>query len=141
MHRTEPGVIHTTGLTGAVTTATLCAASAGACNVAGLYRVDFGFSGGGTACSSVTAGSVKFNLTWTDSGGNAHSAVNIGVWDQKTLASGTSFNFNTALTTEGAAGTFAFYTNGTVIQYSTSYTACTTGTGTYQLDATVTRLN
>ena len=114
--------------------------SAGACNVAGQYQVSFAFSGGGTACSSVTAGNVKFNLTWTDANGTAHSAINIGAWDEKTLTFTTGMNFNTALGTEAGAGEFSFWTNGTVIQYSTTYTACTTGTGTYQRDAVVTRL-
>jgi hypothetical protein len=35
---------------------------------------------------------------------------------------------------------WAISTNGSVIQYATNYTGCTTGTGTYQLDASVTRI-
>jgi hypothetical protein len=50
------------------------------------------------------------------------------------------FNFNTALTTESASGSYIISTNGTIIQAATTYTACTTGTGTYNLKMTVEQL-
>ena len=140
LERVQPGSIHQTGKTAAITTATLCAASAGACNVAGQYHVHFDFIETGTACSSVTAGSVSFQLTWTDTNGTAHSAVTVGVYDQESAAFTNAFHFNTALGTAGASGDFNISTNGAVIQYATAYTACTTGTGTYQLDAAVSRI-
>lgn len=140
INRSEPGAIHLTAQTGSIGTATLCAASAGACNVAGQYHVHFDFTETGTACSSVAAGSVAFKLTWTDTNGTSHSAIQIGVYDQETAGFTTAFHFNTALGTAGASGDFSISTNGTVIQYATTYVACTTGTGTYQLDSAVTRL-
>jgi hypothetical protein len=141
--RTQPGAIHQTAQTAAITTATLCAASAGACNVAGQYHVHFDFIETGTACSNVTAGSVTFLLTWTDSNATAHSAVVVPMLNQTgatSVALGNSFTFATALANAGASGDFTISTNGSVIQYATGYTGCTTGTGTYRLDAAVTRL-
>jgi hypothetical protein len=140
MVRSQPGSIASTSQTASISTATLCAASAGACNVAGQYEVHFDFWGGGTACSTVTAGKVTFNLTWTDPQGNTHSAIPLMDMDQKSAGAAVGFFFNTSLATEGAGGIFDFSTNGTIIQYSTTYTACTSGTGTYYVQATVTRL-
>lgn len=139
--RVQPVPIHSPGLTGSVGTATLCAASAGACNVAGQYEINVDFAQGGTACASVVAGSVTFNLTWTDANGNAHSAVSLPIDNQTTdttLSAG--FNFTTSNATAAGTGSWIIWTNGSVIQYSTTYVACTTGTGTYQVDASVTRL-
>lgn len=133
--------INQTGKVAAITTATLCAATAGtACGQVGEYRVHWEFWGSGTACSAVTAGSVGLNLTWTDENAVAHTTIAMPMWDQKSAALGTAFNFNTALGTEGASGDYTISTNGTIIQYATTYTACTTGTGTYNLRATVEQL-
>ena len=131
-------IVSQTGKTALISTATLCAATAGtACGQVGQYRISYNFWGSGTACSSVTAGSVGLNFTWTDEGGNAHTTVSAPMYDQKTAATGILFNFNTALTTESAGGSLVVSTNGTIIQYATTYTACTTGTGTYNLRMTV----
>jgi hypothetical protein len=141
--RAQPVAINQTGKTAAITTATLCAAAAGECNVAGQYHVHWDFWGSGTACSSVTAGSVTFLLTWTDENAVSHAAAALQMMAQTgaaTTAMQASFPFQTALANEGAGGDFTFSTNGSVIQYATGYTACTTGTGTYNLRATVTRL-
>lgn len=143
LHTAGGSAIHQTGKTAAITTSTLCAASAGACNQAGMYHVHWDFSGAGTACSSVTAGSVTFLLTWTDTNAVTHSAVALQMMGQTgaaTTAMGGTFPFQTALANESASGDYDISTNGTIIQYATGYTACTTGTGTYQLDAAVTRL-
>jgi hypothetical protein len=130
-----------TAKTAAITTATLCAATAGtACGQVGQYRISFSFWGSGTACSSVTAGSVPLNITWTDEGGSAHTTVPFPLYDQAKNAWGTAFFFNTAKTTESAQGSMVISTNGTIIQYATTYVACTTGTGTYNLRATVEQL-
>ena len=141
MVRRQPGAIHATAQTAAISTATLCAASAGACNVAGQYHVHWNFTQGGTACTVVTAGSVTFLLTWTDTNAVAHSAIAMPMFNSvsNTATSG-SFTFTTNNATAYASGDFNISTNGAVIQYATGYTACTTGTGTYQLDASVTRL-
>lgn len=142
--QTQPSAIHQTAKTAAITTATLCAASAGACNQAGQYHIFWNFIETGTACSSVTAGKVIPSFTWTDTNGTAHTitpafngntASNAGF-----STAATAFFFQTSLANAYAYGDFTISTNGTVIQYATAYTACTTGTGTYQFDASVTRL-
>lgn len=138
------GSVNLTGQTATKTITTACAASAGACNVAGLYELNYTFWGSGTACSSVTAGKVVLTFTWTDENGNVHSAIPAPMsFDQKAAAANVTgtFNFNTALTTEGAYGAMPISSNGAAaIQYTATYTACTTGTGTYNLRIAVTRL-
>jgi hypothetical protein len=136
--------VHQTAQTAAITTATLCASSGGACNVAGQYEINISMIQTGTACSSVTAGQVVPSITWTDTNGVTHSAV-IPQLLQQTTATATAYastglHFETANANAGASGTFIISTNGSVIQYATAYTACTTGTGTYQIDIAVNRL-
>ena len=138
--RAQPGAVNQTSQTGSISTATLCAASAGACNVAGQYRINANFWGSGTACSVVTAGSVALTITWTDEDAQTHTAIGLPMWDETKGAMETSFYFNTALGTESAGGSWTISTNGTVIQYATTYSACTTGTGTYNLRLTAERL-
>jgi hypothetical protein len=143
LQRAQPGDINQTSKTAAIATATLCAASAGACNVAGVYRVHWDFWGSGTACSSVTAGSVTFLLTWTDENAITHSAVAMPMLVQTgaaTTTSQSSFPFQLNLANESASGDVTISTNGSIIQYATGYTACTTGTGTYNLRVVVTRV-
>lgn len=131
-----------TAQTGAITTATLCAAAS--CNAANnQFHIHWSFYGSGTACSSVTAGSVTFLLTWTDANAVTHSAVALPMAVQTGAATTTtqsSFPFQTALANESGSGDFNITTNGTIIQYATGYTACTTGTGTYNLLATVSQM-
>jgi hypothetical protein len=128
--------------TAAVTTFTLCAATANtACGQAGQYRISYNFYGSGTACATVTAGSVGLNLTWTDTNAVTHTTISLPLWDQKSAAMTNGlFNFNTALGTEGASGSYIISTNGTIIQAATTYTACTSGTGAYNLKMTVEQL-
>jgi hypothetical protein len=141
MVRVQPSPINNTAKTAAVTTATLCAASAGSCNTAGQYRLNYNVWGSGTACATVTAGSVVLNFTWTDANAVTHTTINAPMWDQKTSAmTAGQVNFNTALGTEGGSGSFIISTNGTIIQYATTYTACTSGTGTYNVRIAVERL-
>jgi hypothetical protein len=138
---TSPASISQTSQTAAISTATLCTA-AQCPRVNGQYEVHWDFWGSGTACSSVTSGSVTFLLTWTDANAVTHSAVALQMMGQtgaSTTAMGGTFPFQTALANESASGVFSFTTNGTIIQYATGYTACTTGTGTYNLTATVER--
>lgn len=139
----QSGAVNSTGQTAAISTATLCGATSDACNIAGQYHLHWNFWGSGTACSSVTAGSVTFLLTWTDENAVAHSAVALQMMAQTgaaTSAMQASFPFQTALANESASGDFTFSTNGSIVQYATGYTACTTGTGTYNLRAAVTRV-
>jgi hypothetical protein len=138
-----PVPINQTAQTAAISTATLCGPIAGSCNQPGQYHIHWNFYGSGTACSSVTAGSVTFLLTWTDENAVVHSAVALSMVAQTgaaTVAVQSSFPFQTALANESASGNFTISTNGAVIQYATGYTACTTGTGTYNLRASVVRV-
>lgn len=140
IHSTAPGYIQVTGQTAAIGTATLCASSAGACNQPGQYHVDWNFVESGTACADVTAGSVTFLLTWTDNAGT-HSAVPLPMNNSRSLtATSSSFTFETTRTNAWASGSFNLQSTGAIIQYATGYTACSSGTGTYGLNATVTRL-
>jgi hypothetical protein len=61
--------------------------------------------------------------------------------DASSLAatSGT-FHFQSTNAGAWATGDFNVATNGTIIQYATGYTACGVGTGTYNLDAIITKL-
>lgn len=119
---------------------TLCAATAGtACGNSGQYRINYDIYGSGTACSNVTAGSVVITLAWTDGGATAHTTT-LPVWDVKTGAMATQFNFATSLASEGASGSFLISTNGSAISVTTTYTACTTGTGTYNLHMSTERI-
>lgn len=138
---TRPSSIRSTGLTAAVSTATLCAASAGACNQAGQYHVHWNFYEGGTACATPGPGGVTFLLTWTDGNGTAHSAISIPMDDSASLiATSGTFTFRTSLGAAWSSGDFNIDTNGSIIQYATGYTACTSGTGNYALSASVTRV-
>jgi autotransporter-associated beta strand protein len=135
--------VSATSQTGAIATATLCAAAQCGNGSAGQYHVHFNFWGSGTACSSVTAGSVTFLLTWTDENATTHSAIAeqmIAQTGAATTAMQASFPFQTVLANESASGDVTISTNGTIIQYGTGYTACSTGTGTYALRAEVTRI-
>lgn len=137
----RPGAIRSTGLTAAVSTATLCAASAGACNQAGHYVVTWTFYEGGTACATPGTGGVTFLLTWTDANGTAHTAVSLPMDDASSLiATSGTFHFQTTLGAAWASGNFNIDTNGTIVQYATGFTACTSGTGNYSLSAEVTRM-
>lgn len=140
-HSTAPSPIHSTGNTAAISTATLCSASAGNCDQAGHYHVDWAFTQAGTACSTPGTGAVTFLLTWTDSNGTVHSATSLPMNDSASLvATSGSFTFRTTHAAAGASGSFNISSNGSIIQYATGYTACSVGTGTYVLDAAVTRL-
>jgi len=141
LERIQPTVIHQTAKVAAISTATLCASAAGACNVAGQYHVHYDFIETGTACGTPGTGGVTFLLTWTDSNATVHSAVSLGMDDASAINSvSQTFHFQTTLAAAWASGDFNISTSGAVIQYATGYTACGVGTGTYQLDAVVTRL-
>jgi hypothetical protein len=137
--------VHQTSQTGVIGTATLCASSAVACSAAGQYHIHWAFTQGGTACSvtGVTAG-VTFLLTWTDTNAVAHTAASL-LMESPATGAGTpaltqTFFFQTSNGAAYGSGDFNISTNGSIIQYATGYTGCTTGTGTYQLDATVARV-
>jgi hypothetical protein len=148
MVRAQPGAIRSTGLVASVSTATLCAASAGACNTAGTYHVHIAIYQSGTACTANTTGGVLFSLTWTDGNGTAHSAQTVPI-----IAGGSAVNASlTGFASSGtmlwgattlgawASGDLNIDTNGTIVQYATTFSQCNTGTATYALSAAVTRL-
>lgn len=132
-----------TSQTATIAETILCASTT--CNVAGAqYQVAWNIWGSGTACSSVTAGQVTFTLYWTDEQGTAHNGV-IMLMNTQTSATAISaaayFHFETSLANEGSSGVFVISTNGAAaIQFGNVYTACTTGTGTYNERLTVTRV-
>lgn len=137
----SPNVIHQTAKTAAITTATLCAAATGGCNVAGQYHISATIINTGTACTNVTAGSVGLNLTWTDSNGTTHTTVTVPLFTQaSSTATAATMVFVANNLSAFASADFNISTNGTIIQYATIYTGCTTGTGTYQLDISVNKV-
>jgi hypothetical protein len=137
----NPSPIHSTGNVAAISTATLCASAAGNCNQAGMYHVHWAFTQTGTACGTPGAGGVTFLLTWTDFNGTAHSAISLSMDDSASLVATTgTFHFTNSNATAWASGDFNLSSNGSIIQYATGYTGCGVGTGTYELDAAVTRL-
>lgn len=147
LHRTQPSAINSTGLVAAVSTATLCASSAGACNVAGQYRVDMNIWGSGTACSSPGSGGVTPSLTWTDENSVSHGAVVVPMMSQTSatavslVSSAPTMGFQSALANESSSGSYILSSSGAAaIQYAIAYAACTTGTGTYNVRISVSRI-
>jgi hypothetical protein len=139
--RAHPGSVHATGQAASISTATLCAATAGSCNVAGQYHVHIDLINTGTACSSIGSGSVAPTITWTDTNGTAHTAVPFPmITNVSGTALATSFVPTVSALTAWASGDMNISTNGTIIQYATTLTACGTGTLNYQIDASVTRM-
>lgn len=141
--RSQPGAIRSTGLVASVSTATLCAASAGACNTSGLYQVHLSMYQSGSACAANTTNGVLFALTWTDGNGTAHSAQTMPIETNASLTGfATSGIMAWGATTLGAwaSGDLIIDTNGSIIQYATTYQNCTSGTATYALSVAVTRL-
>jgi hypothetical protein len=137
-----PGAISSTGNTALISTATLCAASAGACNQAGEYHVHLAMEQAGTACSANTTNGVAVQLTWTDKNGTTHSAVTIPLDTSASLValSGTMAWPATGVTAYASAD-FNVFSNGSIIQYATTYSNCTTGgTAAYDLAIGVTRV-
>jgi hypothetical protein len=147
LDRTEPGSVNSTGLVALVSTATLCAASAGACNVAGQYHVHANIWGSGTACATPSPGGVTFSLTWTDENSVSHAAVVIPALSQSSatavalVSSAPTMPFESALANEGASIDYTLSSSGAAaIQYAVAYTACGSGTGTYNLRASAVRV-
>jgi hypothetical protein len=137
MIRSQPSPISLTGQVAAITTATLCAAAAGACNTAGMYRAAF-YLDSTVVCAVAGPAVVSVTITFTDEIGTKSAQtvpldVNGGLTLLGSLALGT--------TTGNAFGSTAFWSTGVnPIQYATGYNACTTGTGTYSIRGSVERL-
>lgn len=138
-----PGSINLASQTASIATATLCAAAAGACNQAGLYHVHFAMEQTGTACTANTTNGVLIKLTWTDSNGTAHSAQTIPLITNASLtgfATSGIMAYNATTLGAFASGDIIISSNGSVIQYATTYQNCTTGTATYEIRGSVVRL-
>jgi hypothetical protein len=135
--RSQPSPISLTGQVAAITTATLCAAAAGACNVAGMYRATF-YLDSSVTCATPGPAAVAVSITFTDEvGTKSAQTVPLDV----TGATSLSGTLPLGNTTGNATGTTSFWSTGaSAIQYATTYTACTTGTGTYSIRAAVERL-
>ena len=144
MVRRQPGAIKLTGQTASISTATLCAASAGACNVAGQYHVHVSMYQG-TRHVQLTPPMVYLFpcrgriLTVPHTQAMivplAGAATNTGTfWTNGIMVWGkySAIAF--------ASGDFTIDTNGSVIQYATTYQNCTTGTTSYAVSAVVERL-
>jgi len=143
--RAQPGAIRSTGLVAAVSTATLCAASAGACNTAGTYHVHIALYQSGTPCTTNTTGGVTPTLTWTDGNGTTHSAVGIPMETNSSLVALTgTMQFNqtgSGIATVFGSGDINIDTNGTVIQYALGFAQCSvSGSATYAASLVTTRL-
>lgn len=137
----SPNKTHLTAQTATKTIYTLCAAATGGCNVAGQYRVAWYFNQGGTACGTPGTGGVTFALTWVDNAGT-HSAVALPMDDASSLtATGTKFTAQASNTAAWASGVFNIWSTGASdIQVTNTYTACGVGTLTWELAATVERV-
>ncbi len=117
--------VSATGNTAAIASTTLCSATA--CP-AGQYVVDY-YVDSTAACTSAGPAAVAVTLGWTDETNAKTVQVSLsgaGVSGGNSLGLGSTSNFGSGEFSVWSAGTAA-------ITYSTSYTACTTGTGTYAL--------
>jgi len=141
MLRSEPSPVSITAQTSSKTTSTACGATAGFCSRPGTYTLHFTFWEDGTACGTPGTGGVTLQLTWTDRNGTVHSAITVPLDDSGagTPTLGTKFTFQSALATAWASGDFTLSSNGSIIQYATTYSACGVGTGSYGLDIYTTR--
>ncbi len=115
------GVYNATGLSGNASSNLLTSAPAG------QYVVNI-YVNQTTGCTTPSPGKVALNLSFTDSSGAQTK-------NPATLM------FTSGATTTGASLVYSFWqaTSGT-IQASTTYTACMTGTATYDVHYTLTRV-
>ncbi len=126
------GTASSTGLTAAVASTTVCAsASCGAGQYVVNYYVD-------STVSCTTPGSAVASLTigWTDETSAKTLQVPLsgaGITGGNSMALGSTANFGSGAMTLWSAGSAN-------ITYSTSYTGCTTGTGTYAVRIAVRQL-
>ncbi len=126
------GTITSSGLTAGVGSTIFCASTT--CG-AGQYEVSYYLD---SAATCTTAGSATTYLTigWTDETSAKTQQVPLsgtGVSGGNSLPLGNTTNFG--------SGSITFWSSGSAnITYSTSYTACTSGTGTYGMRAAVRQL-
>ena len=121
--------VSSTGNTAAVSSTTLCSTTA--CT-AGQYVVDY-YVDSTVSCTTPGPAAVSLTLGWTDETSAKTMQVTLsgaGISGGNSMALGNNSNFGSGSLALWSAGTAA-------ITYSTSYTACTTGTGTYALRVAV----
>ncbi len=126
------GTASSTGLTAAVASTTLCASAT--CG-AGQYEVNY-YLDSTVACTTAGSAATALTIGWTDETNAKTQQVPLsgtGVSGGNSLPLGNTANFG--------SGSVTFWSAGSAnIIYSTSYTGCTTGTGTYAVRVTVRQL-
>jgi hypothetical protein len=140
MVRARPGAIQNPVQTGAVTTATLCSNSAGACDKAGQYHIHFN-AAQTVACATNSTGGISPTITWTDGFGTLHSAQPLPmITNVSATALSSKMVWNNSTLGAWASGDLTIDTNGTIIQYAITFAQCATGSATYESNLSVTRL-
>jgi len=126
------GTVATTGLTAAVGSTTLCASAT--CG-AGQYVVNY-YLDSTLACTTPGSASASLTIGWTDETSVKTLQVPLsgaGVSGGNSITLGNTANFGNGTLTLWSAGSAN-------VTYSTSYTGCTTGTGTYAVRIAVRQL-
>ena len=127
-------VLNQTGKTASISSTPLTSI-AGATPPAGQYELS-GYLNSTGSCSNVTAGSVAVTMTYTDTGATrTGQTIPLDVLGATSLAGSMAF---TTSGTNGATFNYNFWSTGSV-NIATTYVACTTGTGTYDIHAALTR--
>lgn len=104
---------------------------------AGLYEVSF-YVYGTVGCATVGSGSVGINVIYTDATGAQTAVVPLS---GASGVEGQAMAFTTGTTNQFATGSIEIYSAGTAaISYSTTYTACSSGTGTYTVLPAITKI-
>lgn len=121
-----------TGQTASIATTTLCPASASGCNIAGTYHIH-GYIYSTVNCGTPGPAAVGINLTWTDAA-TTRSTIAMPLTTDASVTA-TAGTIALGATTHWGSFDFTLYSTGAnPIQYSTTYTGCTSGTGTYELE-------
>ncbi len=126
------GTVSSTGLTAAVGSTTLCASTT--CG-AGQYVVNY-YLDSTVTCTTPGSAAASLTIGWADEASAKTLQVPLsgaGVSGGNTISLGSTANFGNGAITLWSAGSAN-------ITYSTSYTGCTTGTGTYALRIAVRQL-
>jgi len=126
------GTASSTGLTAAVASTALCASAT--CG-AGQYVVNY-YLDSTLACTTAGSAAAAVTIGWTDEVGAKTLQVPLsgtGISGGNSLGLGNATNFGSGTLTLWSAGSAN-------ITYSTSYTGCTTGTGTYAVRIAVRQL-
>jgi hypothetical protein len=119
------GLSDVTAQTASQTTVTILASTPSA----GQFKIDY-YLDQNAVCATPGPGQVFITFSWSDAS-HAH------------LASTVPLNFLSALTTAGGylQGTLPFYSaTSSTVSYTTTMTACTTGTASYDLHASLSEL-